>query len=113
MLYQHGLRVLLFCYLIAGTEITSNVPKAWFLALVENRQEGKGNGIPNLLLFSLLFSGIYLEHPSSYNPGKTREEVERDDRQDTNRLSPLPKAFSFKSCLLSSYSFAIKGFASF
>jgi hypothetical protein len=25
----------------------------------------------------------------------------RDDRQDTNRLSPLPKAFSFKSCLLS------------
>ena len=32
--------------LIAGTEITSNVPKAWFLALVENRQEGKGNGIP-------------------------------------------------------------------
>ena len=32
--------------LIAGTEITSNVPKAWFLSLVENRQEGKGNGIP-------------------------------------------------------------------
>ena len=27
-------------------------------------KKGKGNGIPNLLLFSLLFSGIYLEHPS-------------------------------------------------
>ena len=53
--------------LIAGTEITSNVPKAWFLALVENRQEGKGNGI-------LTSDGV---------------------------TYPLPKAFSFKSCLLS------------
>ena len=35
--------------LIAGTEITSNVPKAWFLALVENRQEGKGNGMRSYL----------------------------------------------------------------
>ena len=39
--------------LIAGTEITSNVPKAWFLALVENRQEGKGNGIPKLMVSNL------------------------------------------------------------
>ena len=41
--------------LIAGTEITSNVPKAWFLALVENRQEGKGNGIPNLIIIKDFF----------------------------------------------------------
>ena len=44
--------------LIAGTEITSNVPKAWFLALVENRQEGKGNGIPRTQKMNRAFVSV-------------------------------------------------------
>ena len=46
-----------------------------------------------------------LKDISKYDPndslGNNKNVYERDDRQDTNRLSPLPKAFSFKSCLLS------------